>query len=268
MPKVAVVLAAGKGTRMKSDLPKVLVEVCGRPMIEYALDALDAGGVQRTIVVVGYRAELVREALAGRDGIEFALQSEQLGTGHAVMACREHLAGHEGPVLVMAGDSPMLQADSIAALLGDFEREPAACILGTARKEDPRGLGRILRNAEGEFTGIVEEKDATEEQRRITEVNMSYYVFNCFDLFEALKYIRSDNSQGEYYLTDCPGVLVNQERKVRALNVLKPYESLSINSEDELAQVEAVMREMSGRKAVGGERNGVKRELRRLDREP
>ncbi len=240
---VAIVLAAGKGTRMTSELPKVLMEVCGRPMIEYVLDALAEGGVDRMIVVVGYRAELVRSLLAGRDGIEFALQAEQLGTGHAVMACRDLLADHDGPVLVVAGDAPMMRAESVAALFSEFERQPAACILGTASKENPAGLGRILRNPEGEFVGIVEEKDATEEQRRITEVNMSYYVFDCHDLLGTLEYLRADNAQGEYYVTDCPGILVNQARPVRALNVLKPCESLSINTDEELATVEAAMKE-------------------------
>ncbi len=244
--KVAIVLAAGKGTRMKSDLPKVLFEVCGRPMIDYVLDALTAGGIQRTLVVVGYRAELVRAALAGRDGVEFVLQAEQLGTGHAVMTCRDKLADHSGAVLVVTGDSPMMRGESVAALLDEFERRPAACILGTAHKEDPTGLGRILRNAEGEFTGIVEEKDATQQQRRITEVNMSYYVFNCHDLLGTLDYIRADNAQGEYYVTDCPGVLVNQDRPVRALDVLDPCESLSINTIEEVAIVEAAMRQKAG----------------------
>ena len=241
---VAIVLAAGKGTRMKSDLPKVLVEINGRPMVEYVLDALAAGGIERTIVVVGYRAELVRRALGGRDGIEFAHQAEQLGTGHAVMACRDQLEGHRGAVLVVAGDSPLMQATSISALLEEFAQRPAACILGTANKADPSGLGRILRNAEGEFIGIVEEKDATEEQCRITEVNMSYYVFRCQDLLGTLGCLKADNAQGEYYITDCPGVLVNQARKVRALNVLKPCESLGINTTAELAIAEAEMSRM------------------------
>jgi bifunctional UDP-N-acetylglucosamine pyrophosphorylase/glucosamine-1-phosphate N-acetyltransferase len=216
--------------------------VCGRPMIEYVLDALHEGGVRRIIVVVGYRAELVRSLLDGRPGIEFALQTEQLGTGHAVMACRHLLADHLGPVLVVAGDSPMMQARSIAAMLAEYERQPAACILGTGHKENPAGLGRILRNAEGEFTGIVEEKDATEAQRRITEVNMSYYLFRCGDLLGTLDYVRADNAQGEYYLTDCPGVLVHQGRRVRAIPVLAPCESLGINTVDELSVVEAAMR--------------------------
>jgi bifunctional UDP-N-acetylglucosamine pyrophosphorylase / glucosamine-1-phosphate N-acetyltransferase len=238
---VAIVLAAGKGTRMKSDLPKVLVEVCRRPMLEYVLDALAEGGIERTIVVVGYRAELVQTALNGRPGIEFALQAEQLGTGHAVMTCRDLLAGYDGPVLVVAGDSPMIQSGSIRALMSDFERSPAACILGTAHKENPDGLGRVVRDAAGNFVGIVEHKDATEAQRRITEVNMSYYVFRCGDLLGALEHIRADNVQGEYYLTDVPGVLAAQGKPVRALCVLKPIESLSINTVAELAEVERVI---------------------------
>ncbi len=241
--RVAVVMAAGKGTRMKSDLPKVLVEIAGRPMIEYVLDALLKGGVERIIVVVGYRAELVRAALASRPGIEFALQAEQLGTGHAVMACNEQLAGHEGPVLVVTGDQPLMRAESITALLAEFDRTPAACILGTADKEDPVGLGRVLRDEAGNFIGIVEEKDATEQQRRIAEVNMSYYVFDCRDLLPALDHLRADNSQGEYYLTDCPGVLVEQGKEVRALKVLQPCESLGINTVDELSLAETAMRE-------------------------
>ncbi len=239
--KVAVVLAAGKGTRMQSELPKVLIPVRGRPMIDYVLDALDRGGIDRTIVVVGYRAELVREALAGRPGVKFALQEEQLGTGHAVMSCLPCLDGHDGLVMVVTGDSPMMQAESVAALVAEYERQPAACILGTAYKDDPTGLGRILRNAGGEFIGIVEEKDATEQERQITEVNMSHYVFEHCHLRDALRYVRADNAQGEYYLTDCPGVMINQGLQVRALPVLKPRESLSVNTLEELAVVEAAM---------------------------
>lgn len=238
---LAIVLAAGKGTRMKTDLPKVVVEVCGRPMIQFVLDALSEGGIERSIVVVGYRAEVVKETLEGRVGIEFAHQTEQLGTGHAVMACRDLLLGHEGPVLVVTGDSPMMRPESVAALLAEFDRDEAACVLGTTEKQDPTGLGRIIRDAEGNFKGIVEEKDATESQRQITEVNMSYYVFNCPDMLDALNHIRSDNVQGEYYLTDCPGVMIGQGKKVRALDVLKPSESLCINTLEELALVEAAM---------------------------
>lgn len=242
---VAIVMAAGKGTRMKSELPKVLVPVCGRPMIDYVLDALEAAGVDRSIAVVGYRADDVRHALVGRHNIVFALQAEQLGTGHAVMSCREYLAQHDGPVLVVAGDSPMMQSDSIRKLIAEFQRSHSACLLGTGTKEDPSGLGRIVRDAAGRFVRIVEEKDATSEQKQIREVNLSCYLFNCRDLLEALDQIRADNAQGEYYLTDCPGVLLAAGKDVRALNVLKPCEALSINNMEELAVVAAAMKEMA-----------------------
>ncbi len=240
----AIVMAAGKGVRMKSELPKVLVPVCGRPMIEYVLDALAAAGVDRTIVVVGYRADDVRDALAARRNVEFALQAEQLGTGHAVMCAKGHLAGREGAVLVVAGDSPTMQSDSIRSLLAEFHRTRPACLLGTGTKEHPQGLGRVVRDADGKFAGIVEEKDATDEQKRIREVNLSCYVFNIPDLLDALDRIRPDNAQGEYYVTDCPGVLLAAGRDVRASNVLKPCEALSINNMDELAVAEAAIRHM------------------------
>jgi bifunctional UDP-N-acetylglucosamine pyrophosphorylase/glucosamine-1-phosphate N-acetyltransferase len=237
-------MAAGKGTRMKSELPKVLVPVCGRPMLEYVLDALEAAGIHKTVVVVGYRADDVRETVGGRPNVTFALQAEQRGTGHAVMSAREFLAGHEGAVLVVAGDSPLMQSNSLSKLLAEYNRSQPACILGTATKSDPHGLGRIVRDAAGKFTGIVEEKDASEAQRAITEVNLSCYVFHGPDLLRSLDEIRSDNAQGEYYITDCPGVLLAAGKDVRALNVLEPCESLSINNMDELAVVEEAMRAM------------------------
>lgn len=241
---IAVVLAAGKGTRMKSDLPKVLVKVCGRPMIEYVLDALSAGGVHRAIVVVGYQAALVQATLEGRPGVEFALQTEQLGTGHAVMSCRRQLAEHDGPVLIVTGDSPLMRRESIAAVFAEYERRPAACIIGTAYKENPAGLGRILRDAKGNFVGIVEHRDATPEQLGITEVNMSYYVFHSRHLLDALEHVRPNNRQGEYYVTDVPGILASQGKEVRAVPVLKPCESLGINTLDELAVAEQEMQRL------------------------
>ena len=244
---VAVVLAAGKGTRMKSELPKVLVEVCGRPMIDYVLDALSAGGASRLVVVVGYRAELVREHLADRENVTFVDQPEQLGTGHAAMVCREALADHQGPVFVVAGDSPMLRKESIASLLDEFRRQQPACLLGTAYKEDPTGLGRVVRDEQREFLAVVEEKDATPQQKQITEVNLSCYVFDCAELFGALDQIRPDNAQGEYYITDCPGVLKRAGKQVRALDVLTADEALSINNRQELEAVEARMKTLLGK---------------------
>ncbi len=243
-PPVAVVLAAGQGTRMKSDLPKVLCPVLGRPMIDYVLDALVAAGVERVIAVVGYRADDVKAALADRKNVAYAVQTERLGTGHAVKMARGHLSEHEGPVVVVAGDSPMLQRQSVASLLDHFYGVRPACLLGTLLKDDPRGLGRIVRDERGEFQGIVEEKDATLPQRQIKEVNMSTYVFDCRELLHSLDLLKNDNRQGEFYLTDCPGILQREGKLVQALPILQPCEALSINTPEELTTVEAEMRRL------------------------
>ena len=241
---LAIVLAAGKDTHMKSDLPKVLCEAAGRPLVEYVFDSLRAAGVERLVAVVGYKADLVREQLSKNyDNIQFALQEEQLGTGHAVMMCRDLVADHNGPVIVVAGDSPMLQSSSIRALLDDFQSTEPACILGSLTHPDPTGLGRIVRDDEGNFTGIVEEKDATEEQRKIDEVNMSTYVFDCQKMVGSLDKLTDDNRQKEYYITDIPGILLKEKEDVRALPVLKPIEALSVNTVEHLANVEAALLE-------------------------
>jgi UDP-N-acetylglucosamine diphosphorylase/glucosamine-1-phosphate N-acetyltransferase len=239
---LAIILAAGQGTRMNSDLPRVLVKVCGRPMIRYVIDAVRAAGIEWIVVVVGHRGDLVREELAGERGVLFAEQDMQLGTGHAVMMCCDQLARQEGPVLILAGDSPMVQASSLRCLLKEFEAHWPACLLGTATKSDPTGLGRIVRDAEGQFVAIVEEKEASPEVRAITEVNMSTYVFRAPELIWALGRLTSDNAQGEYYLTDCPGVLKAAGRPVVALCELEPCEALSINTIEELAAVELEMK--------------------------
>lgn len=239
---LAIILAAGKGKRMASELPKVLVPVCGRPMIHYVIDAVRAACIERMLIVVGYRADLVRRELSGERGLDFVVQSEQLGTGHAVMVGRERLELQDGPVLIVAGDSPMVQSESLKAVLAEFAKRRPACLMGTANKPNPTGLGRIIRDKSGEFSGIVEEKDATPAQRAITEVNLSTYVFRPDALLSALQQLTANNAQGEYYLTDCPGVLKAAGERVEALCVLQPIEALSINTPEELAIVEAEMR--------------------------
>ncbi|MEC8160449.1 MAG: NTP transferase domain-containing protein [Planctomycetota bacterium] len=242
---IAVVLAAGKGTRMKSDLPKVLCEANGRPLIDWVLDALEAAGVQQFLVVVGYEADRVKKALQDRDGVKFVLQDQQLGTGHAVKVCEDHLQGHDGPVLIVAGDSPMIQPESIRSLLDGFETEALDCLLGTLLKDNPQGLGRIVRDKAGRFEEIVEEKDATDEQRAIQEVNMSTYLFRPEHLLWALGQLKNNNRQGEFYLTDCPAILLGAGRKIDALPVLKPCEALSVNTVDELAEVEIALQKLA-----------------------
>jgi bifunctional UDP-N-acetylglucosamine pyrophosphorylase / glucosamine-1-phosphate N-acetyltransferase len=236
---VGIVMAAGKGTRMKSDLPKVLFPAAGRPMIEYVLEALAAVGVKRTVVVVGYRADLVREELAHWPGVEFVEQTPQLGTGHAVMVCRPVIENHTGQILILTGDSPLVQPKTLQAMFDEFERTKPACLMGTAMKENPAGLGRVVRDADGKFQAIVEEKDATPAQRAVKEVNMSYYLFDSCELWHALGQVKNNNKQGEYYITDCPGILKAEGKDVRALCALQPCETLSINTVDELAVVEA-----------------------------
>ena len=237
-------MAAGKGTRMNSELPKVLCEVCGRPMIAYVLDTLENAGIDRILVVIGYRGELVREMLAHRIKLEYCEQWEQKGTGHAVMMTRSAIADFDGPLLVVAGDCPMIQRESIEAMFAEYEREPVACIMGTAFNDNPTGLGRIVRDADGQFQKIVEEKDATDTERKITEVNMSYYLFHTPDLLGVLDLLKTDNAQGEYYITDAPAALLSQGKRVAALPILKPMEGLGINNVEELTAVNQIMQKL------------------------
>jgi bifunctional UDP-N-acetylglucosamine pyrophosphorylase/glucosamine-1-phosphate N-acetyltransferase len=249
---IAVVMAAGRGTRMGGDLPKVLFEAAGKPLVRWVLDALEAAGVTDRIVVVGYRGELVEATLAGVTGISFAVQREQRGTGDAVAAAAGLIADRlaecppdaRRPVVIVCGDSPMLRPESVTGLLRRFAELQAACLLGTAVTSDPTGLGRIVRDAAGAFVGIVEEKDATAEQRGIREVNMSTYVFEARALLHALSRLNNANASGEYYITDCPGMLLAEGHVVDAVACLDQSETLSVNTP---AQLDAVAAALAGR---------------------
>ena len=234
---LGIILAAGKSTRMKSALPKVLHEVCGRPMIEYVLDAARAAGVSRIVAVVGHRADLVKAELSRHADVEFALQTEQKGTGHAVMMCREQLASHQGPVLVLAGDTPLLRSESLQGLLQAQVESKAAAVVGTAETEANQGLGRIVRDAAGNFECIMEERDATEAQRRIREINTGCYAYDSQLLMTALDQIQPNNVQAEYYLTDCPQVLKRAGHTVVAAKVFDMAEALGVNTRSQLAEV-------------------------------
>jgi bifunctional UDP-N-acetylglucosamine pyrophosphorylase/glucosamine-1-phosphate N-acetyltransferase/UDP-N-acetylglucosamine pyrophosphorylase len=249
-PPIAVVLAAGKGTRMASDLPKVLHEAHGKPLVRWVLDALEAAGISDRIVVIGYRGDLVRQALAGMPDVSFALQREQRGTGDAVAAAADLIRARlaEDPpagrrtVVIVCGDSPMLRSKSVADLLRRFHAEQASCLLGTAITDDPAGLGRIVRDAAGRFLRIVEQRDASEAERAIREVNMSTYVFEARDLLRTLARLEPDNAAGEYYITDCPGMLLAEGRPVDAVACLDPSETLSVNTPEQLAAVAAALK--------------------------
>jgi bifunctional UDP-N-acetylglucosamine pyrophosphorylase/glucosamine-1-phosphate N-acetyltransferase len=236
---VAVILAAGKSTRMKSEVPKVLHPVCGRLMIEYVLDAARSAGAERIIVIVGHKADMVRSALAHHADVVFAEQTEQMGTGHAVMMCESQLRGHQGSVLILAGDTPLLQGKSLKALLDAQSEQKAACVIGTADTKNNDGLGRIVRDSAGCFQCIVEQKDATPEQRQITEINTGCYAFSAPLLLSALHQVRPDNSQSEYYLTDCPRILMDAGHHVAASCSLTIEEALGVNTRVQLAEVRA-----------------------------
>jgi len=242
MSAVGVILAAGKSKRMHSDMPKVLHPACGRPMIEYVLDAARAAGCSRIVVVVGHKADVVKEALAHHRDVEFALQSEQLGTGHAVMMAREQLADYDGPVLVLTGDTPLLKASSLARLLKEQRDHQASCVVGTARTENNEGLGRIVRDAQGEFLRIVEQKDATPDERTITEINTGCFAYDCRSLFTALTDVRPNNLQAEYYLTDCAEILRKAGKVVRAACLFEISEAMGVNTQEQLQEVERVMK--------------------------
>lgn len=234
---VAVILAAGKSTRMKSQTPKVLHPVCGRLMIEYVLDAAREAGVEKLIVIVGHKADLVREALSGHDDVVFAEQLEQNGTGHAVMMAEQELQDHHGSTLILAGDTPLLQGSSLKSLLDAQTSDQSACVIGTADTADNDGLGRVVRDADGQFTCIVEHKDATQEQRAITEINTGCYAFDTQLLLTSLRQLQPNNVQAEYYLTDCPRILMDDGHKVSASCSLTIQEAIGVNNRVQLAEV-------------------------------
>lgn len=259
---IAIILAAGKGTRMKSDLPKVAHEVAGRPMVAWVVDACVQAGCSRVIVVVGYQQEVVRAIFADWDSthssqscsLEFAVQDEQLGTGHAVRCALpliERESASEGqPVLVLAGDGPLIRAETLETLLASHRASGASASLATAVLDDPTGYGRIVRDADGAFVAIVEQKNATPEQLAIHEVNPSYYCFDARCLAAALERVERNPLTGEYYITDVPAIELAAGRSVGVLSAVPAGDVLSINTLEQLAEVDAVLR---ARLALAGE---------------
>ena len=235
----AVVLAAGKGKRMNSDLPKVLHRLCGQPIITYVLDALNIAGIEAPVVVVAHGADAVR-AIAGSRA-RFVDQVEQRGTGDAVMQALPLLPERGEPVLVLNGDTPLLTPQTIRALLELHRSAAGSATMLTAELPDPAGYGRVIRDRAGRVQRIVEEADCSPEEARVREINAGTYVFEPGALREALQALTPDNAQREYYLTDTVSWLLSRRRAVSAL-MASPEETMGINSRRELAQVEAVMR--------------------------
>ena len=233
----AIVLAAGKGTRMRSDLPKVLHRVCGLPMVEHVVRSLRGAGVDRVVVVVGHGGEAVQAALGA--SVEYAWQREQLGTGHAVRCAVESLAGFEGTVIVASGDTPLVDAATMAALLKAHDGN--ALTVATAVLDDPSGYGRIVRDAAGRPQRIVEQKDATPEQRLIRETNAGLYAFDAATLFRLLPELGNDNAQGEYYLTDLVAMIA-EEGLTLGTHTADAALLAGVNDRWQLAEVETTLR--------------------------
>ena len=236
-----VVLAAGKGTRMKSEHPKVLHRTAGLPLIEHVLRAAAALEPSTTVVVVGHMAEEVQDALRNRPGIRFAVQQPQLGTGHALLQAEPHLSGQSGTVVLLSGDVPLLGPATLRALLEAHTSRDAAATVLTARVDNPQGYGRIVRH-EGRIVAIVEDKDATPAERGIDEINSGIYAFALEPLFAALKSIGAANAQGEYYLPDLVKIYRQRGLAVETVSLADSREILGVNSRKELADVTAILK--------------------------
>ncbi|HHY94688.1 MAG TPA: NTP transferase domain-containing protein [Firmicutes bacterium] len=242
---VGLVLAAGQGKRMKSDLVKVLHPLRGRPLVTHVVDALEQAGVQRLIVVVGVQADLVRERLAAsvqaEVPLEFVVQEQPLGTGHAVLAAEALLAGQSGDLLVVCGDTPLLTAADLLALVEVRRREKAVASFLTTFPPDPTGYGRVVRDEAGAVTRVVEESDCNSCERQIGEVNAGTYCFSLPRLWQVLHRVGRGNAQGEYYLTDAIAGLLHEGDRVVTLEV--PWERVvGINDRAQLVAVEEGLR--------------------------
>jgi bifunctional UDP-N-acetylglucosamine pyrophosphorylase/glucosamine-1-phosphate N-acetyltransferase len=234
---VAIVMAAGKGTRMKSDLPKVLHPLAGEPLLGHVLHTLESLAPKETYVIIGHGGDQVETMLP--ETATAVWQREQLGTGHAVDQVTPFLGQFPGLALILSGDVPLLSAETLKALAEQHQREGAVLSLLTADLPDPTGYGRVLRNAEGQVTGIVEHKDATPEQRETREGNMGTYLCAWPLLAVALRSLTPNNAQGEYYLTDAISFLVKAGHKVTAYKTADPMECAGINTRAELAKLQA-----------------------------
>jgi bifunctional UDP-N-acetylglucosamine pyrophosphorylase/glucosamine-1-phosphate N-acetyltransferase len=237
---VGVVLAAGKGKRMRSDTPKAVIHVAGKPLARHAVDACLGAGMRRVLVVIGHGGDEVREAV-GQD-VQYVEQSEQLGTGHALASAEKALAAHRGTIVVVPGDAPLMTPPILRALLRTHRRCGTLATIMAAELDNPYGYGRLLYNDDGTLARIVEERDATPAQRRIRDANVGFYAFECPQIFRYLKKIRTDNKQKEYYLTDIAAVLRAAKQRVGVYRCPDAEHTYGINSPGEWSQAEAILR--------------------------
>ncbi|OUS70968.1 UDP-N-acetylglucosamine diphosphorylase/glucosamine-1-phosphate N-acetyltransferase [Paenibacillus sp. MY03] len=245
MTRMAIVLAAGQGKRMKSKLYKVLHPVCGKPMVGHVLDTVKAANCEKVVVIVGHGAEKVKAYLG--DAAEYALQGEQLGTGHAVLQAKELIGDIDGTTIVVCGDTPLVRASTVEAMLKLHEESGAAATVLTASFADPAGYGRVIRGEDGTVRRIVEQKDCTEEEAAVQEINTGTYCFDNRKLFEALANVKNENAQGEYYLTDVVGLLKSAGEVVQGYCTSDLAEAIGVNDRVALAEAERFMRERINR---------------------
>jgi len=239
----AIILAAGKSTRMKSEAPKVLHDICGCSMLSLVIDACRGAGVKRLVVVVGHRKDDVIEAFRDCDDITWVEQREQKGTGHAAQMCKDALAGCKGPVLCIAGDMPLIRQNTLEQLLAENAQTGDAVTLATSILDDPSSYGRIVRDNDGALAAVVEDKDCTDEQRRIREVNVSYYCFDGKRMFGLLDDLSNDNAKGEYYITDTVADALHKGWGAGAVAAVPPEDAMGINSRADLAVVARMMQD-------------------------
>jgi len=235
-----VIMAAGKGKRMKSDLPKVLHQLNNRPMLHYVIDLAREIGSEKIITIIGHKRKLVMDSCKDLN-IEFAVQKEQLGTGHAVQMTEEKLAEFEGDVLILSGDVPLLSSDTINKLVKMHRDSGVVASLLTSELNDPAGYGRIIRDDEGFVYTIVEHKDATPEQLQVNEINVGIYIIDSIKLFKALKLVDNNNAQGEYYLPDVIPLFISNGKKVNAVKTNNFDETRGINNIDQLTEAETIL---------------------------
>ncbi len=235
----SIILAAGKGTRMKSRLPKVLHPLLGKPLLAHVIDLLKSMSVEQIVVVVGHGAELVRRTF--NQEFEFVYQQEQLGTGHAVACAKDALLERKHSVLIICGDTPLFQKTTLESFIDAHHQSHNVVSILSSHFENPFGYGRIVRDGSGNFSRIVEEKDATEEEKTITEVNTGTYMVEVRFLFELVTQLECNNAQGEYYLTDIVGLAASKGLKVGAYPFAEEEEALGVNSRAQLARAESVL---------------------------
>ncbi|MFC5452652.1 bifunctional UDP-N-acetylglucosamine diphosphorylase/glucosamine-1-phosphate N-acetyltransferase GlmU [Paenibacillus aestuarii] len=245
MKLMAVVLAAGQGKRMKSKLYKVLHPVVGKPMVGHVVDTLNHINTTRTLVVVGYGAEAVQAYLGDR--VEYALQAEQLGTGHAVLQAKDALGSEEGMTIVICGDTPLISEETLRSMIQLHQESGASATILTAKLDNPFGYGRIIRGVDGRVARIVEQKDCTAEEAAVKEMNTGTYIFDNKTLFEALGSVTNNNNQNEYYLTDVIGILTAQGKVVQGYCMADSAESIGVNDRVGLAEAERLFKERINR---------------------